>query len=134
MDRALAAILVLLVLSGDKRPKYSCPKPEYEELLRIQSRLCKSDEKRSCRGWWLTCDRLKEHWKAHMECFQARRNLMDRCFCGGDVDHLEALRQDRNGINKCEQRLKEKECDVSDTYLDFYRLEPKYPCDVPQNE
>jgi RHS repeat-associated protein len=88
-------------------PPGDCPWDEYVRLRHIVKVYCRklpgAVRLPDCQGntFFLSCDELGKRAKRHTECADARKQIMDKCFRGGDSDHWYWYNMERYWASVC---------------------------------
>jgi hypothetical protein len=96
--------------STSERKHGNCTPDEHEFLQDEVSRLCKNSGKRSCQ-FSDACETLYGKAEATQACMDAREQVNDLCFNGGNAGHRGAVDEERNGRNKCLNYAAVLECE-----------------------
>lgn len=65
---------------------------------------CKNNPPLKCHKG-MSQDEIKSNFKKFQKCLDARRNIMNKCFRGGDERHLGHYEKTRRGYEKCKELL-----------------------------
>ncbi|RDH86396.1 MAG: hypothetical protein DIZ78_09510 [endosymbiont of Escarpia spicata] len=84
---------------GSRTAPGDCSPEQKLELQNYVNECCKRG-KRACNANQ-TCDELKANYCKNKRCAEARKNINEACYDGGDEGHKEALCQTRAAITKC---------------------------------
>jgi len=109
----LAVTLVLACESFDDPPSSlkapgDCTPEEHDQLQNAVNVECKRTPVRCVS--LQSCAVLRANWLQFQHCINARANIMNKCFQGGDDRHKQALESTQTGANKCWRLMEEKKC------------------------
>lgn len=76
-----------------------CTDAQHQTLQDAVNKACKL-ESRACRSGQ-SCEELRANLKKNQICYDARKEVMDVCYRGGDPEHQQALAETQNAINTC---------------------------------
>jgi RHS repeat-associated protein len=91
-----------------RSPFGDCSPPQHNQLRDNVNKNCKQPGPRTCDRKLMTCAELKENRRKFAACAGARGRINQTCFRGGDLGHIEGLRNTMRGFVHCNREMRDQ--------------------------